>query len=164
MDGWVFVAGEADVAYLAGLFGFVQRLDHAALGKVALGVVVVDALVDLPQVEMVGLQTLERLVELAHGYRLVAAVRAHLGHEEDPVAPAFESLAHPVFTLAVVVFPGIIEEIHARVDRLVDDGDGFLQGRGTAQAVAADADDGKRLLGPAERFMRDLVGAGIGKG
>ena len=135
------VAGEADVAHLARFFGLVQRLDHAALGKVPLGVVVVDALVDLPQVEVVGLQALQRLFELPQAHLLVAAVGADLGHQEDLVAPPLESLAHPLLALAVVVLPGVVEEVHAGVDGLVNDGDGFLEGGSVAQAVAAHADD-----------------------
>ena len=155
------VAGEADVTHLAGLLGFVQRLDHPALGEVPLRVVVVDALVDLPQVEVVGLQSLQRLVELPQGDLLVAAVGADLGHQEDLVAPTLEGLAHPLLALAVVVLPGVVEEVDAGIDRLVDDGDGFLEGRGVAQAVAAQPDDGDRLLGPPERFARDPVGSGV---
>src|SRR5205807_450738 len=83
----VLVAGEADVAHLARLLRRVQRLDHAALGEVALRIVPVDALVHLPQVEAVGLQALQRLVELLHRHVLAAAVRADLCHEEDLVAP-----------------------------------------------------------------------------
>ena len=110
---------------------------------------------------MVGLQALQRLVELPQADLLVAAVRADLGHQEDLVAPALEGLAHPLFALAVVVLPGVVEEVDAGIDRLVNDGDGFLEGRGIAQAVAAQPDDRDRLLGAPERLVRDLVGAGV---
>ena len=86
---------------------------------------------------------------------------ADLGHQEDLVAPPLERLAHPVLALAIVVLPGVVEEVHAGVDGFMHDGDGFLQGRGIAQAVAAHANNGNALLGAPERLVRYLVGAGV---
>ena len=55
VDGRILVTGEADVAHLALRARLLERLDDAAAREVALGLVVVDALVNLPQVEVVGL-------------------------------------------------------------------------------------------------------------
>ena len=48
--------GEADVSDFALRLGPLERLDDAALGEVPLRVVVVDALVYLPEIEVVGAQ------------------------------------------------------------------------------------------------------------
>ena len=85
---------------------------------------------------------------------------ADLGHEEDLVAPTKECVAHPILALAVVVFPGVVKKVHAGVDGLFNNGNGFLARRGVAQAVAAHANDGNALLRTPERLARDLVGAG----
>jgi hypothetical protein len=55
----VLVAGEADEAHLAVTLRPVQRLDGAIARKVMFRIVVVDAFVNLPEVEEVGLQPLQ---------------------------------------------------------------------------------------------------------
>ena len=64
-----------------------------------LRVVVVDAFVDLPQVQVVGLQAAERLFELPHRLAFVTAVRTYLRHEKDAIPPIYEALAHDLFGL-----------------------------------------------------------------
>ena len=56
VDGGIFVAGEADEAAFAGLLGFVQGFDGAAFGEGLVGVFEADAFVELPEVEVVGLE------------------------------------------------------------------------------------------------------------
>ena len=56
MDVRRLVPGEADEAHFALLLRLGQRLDRAAGREVPLGVVFIDHLVDLPEVEMIGLQ------------------------------------------------------------------------------------------------------------
>src|SRR5205085_7262228 len=62
-------------------------------------------------------------------------------YEEDLVPPTLECLAHPLFALALVVLPGIVKEIDAGIDGLVSDGNGLLQRRGRAEAVATDTEN-----------------------
>ena len=71
---------------------------------------------DLPEVEVIGLQPVERLLEHAEGKILVAAMAANLRHQENPVAFAFESPAHPDFRLAAMVLPAVIKECDAAID------------------------------------------------
>jgi len=54
MNAWVLMSSEADEADLPGFARFERRLD-AALLEDPVGVVVIDALVKLPEVQMVGL-------------------------------------------------------------------------------------------------------------
>src|SRR5262249_41816642 len=70
-------------------------------------------------------------------------------------------LAHPLLALAAVVLPGVVEEVHAGVDGLVDDGGGLLQRRRRADVVAADADARDLHLGAPELLARDFVRAGV---
>ena len=60
VEGWVLVTGEADEAGLAMLLGLLQRLDDAPLGLRQMWVVVVDNPMDLPQVQVVGLEAPQR--------------------------------------------------------------------------------------------------------
>ena len=46
----------------------------------------------------------------------------------------------------VVVLPGVVEEVHAGVDRLVDDAHRLGDGRDLAEVVAAEAED-RHLVG-----------------
>jgi len=60
----VFVAGESDVANLAGLLCFESAFKRTAWREDAVGVFKADDLVELHQVDDVGLQALERLAQL----------------------------------------------------------------------------------------------------
>src|SRR3954464_14332560 len=70
---------------------------------------------------MVGLQSAERLLKHLHRQIFVSTMRTNLGHEEDAVAPPFQRSTHPDFGFAAMIFPAVVEEIHARVDRAVHD-------------------------------------------
>ena len=69
VDGGALVAGEADETDLAGLLRGEQRLDGAAGREDPIGSSVRMILVDLHQIDVVGLQAAQRLVEL-RGRRL----------------------------------------------------------------------------------------------
>ena len=70
MDVRVLVPGEADVAELARLPGLDQRRVGAVLVEDAVRILVADDLVVLDQVDAVGLQAAERLVELPRRFLL----------------------------------------------------------------------------------------------
>src|SRR6185503_12108789 len=128
MNPRVLVTGEADEPHLALALGLLERLDDAAAREVPVRIVVVHALVNLPEVEVIGLQPAQRLFELPHRLAPVAAVRTHLRHQEDLVPAAGERLAHDFLRLAVVVFPRVVHERDAGVDRGPDDADAFALG------------------------------------
>jgi hypothetical protein len=73
----VLVPRETDEARLALRLGFLKRLDDAVRLEMKLRVVVVDALVDLPQVEVVGPQAPQRLLKHLQGVE-GEPVRQHL--------------------------------------------------------------------------------------
>ena len=104
--------------------------------KTRAGIGLADHLVDLHEVDAIGAQALERLLELALGRSGGAAVE--LRHEKDAVAVSVrERLAHAALALAAVVVPAVVEERHAMVDRLADDRD-RLGLRGHAEVKAPD--------------------------
>jgi len=107
--------------------------------------------VNLPQVEVVGLESPQRLLELPHRDRGVAAVGADLGHEEHAVAAVRNRPAHALFADAVVVLPGVVHERHAGVDRLVHDPNGLANRADLPEVIAADAKDGDPIVVRAER-------------
>src|SRR4051812_44530981 len=91
----ILVPGKSYEAHLALLLRLRERLDGTTRRKMTLRVVVIDALVNLPEIKVISPQTPKRILELLHGDLLVASVRAELRHEERLVPPsAFESLAH----------------------------------------------------------------------
>ncbi len=96
----------------------------------------------LDEVEVVGAEALEGGVDLLGGAFGIAGV--DLGHEEGLVAVAVaEGHAHALFADAVVVVPGVVEEVDAGVEGGADDLD--ADGLGDvvlADVGAADADDG----------------------
>ena len=54
MNRRVLMAGETDETDLALLLRLVQRFDHASFGEVQIRVVLVNDLVNLPEVQMIG--------------------------------------------------------------------------------------------------------------
>ena len=67
---------------------------------------------------------------------------ANFGHQEGLIAAALQSLAHPVFTFAAMIFPAVIEESDAAIEGFVDQGDGGRFIFGGAEMVAAHAERG----------------------
>ena len=61
-----------------------ERFEHAVRLVGKFGIVVVDDIVYLPNVEVIGLQAGERVLEHAHGNVFFAAVGADAGHQEWP--------------------------------------------------------------------------------
>ncbi len=75
----------------------------------------------LPEIEVIGLQAVQRLLEHLHREILAAAVRAYLRHQKYAVAAAPQAFAHPDFALAAMIFPAVVEESDAAVYRFLDD-------------------------------------------
>jgi hypothetical protein len=104
---------EADLPLLLcpgkGCENTVTRVDH-------LGVIVVDDLMNLPDVQMIGLQTGKRRIQHAHCSVLVAAMRTDGAHHDDFVSFAFESDSKLLFAEASMKLPGIVENVDPVVD------------------------------------------------
>ena len=146
VDVRALVTGEADVAQLARLLRLQHRLQSPARREDAVRVLHADDLVELQQVDVIGLQPLQRLVELPRGALLAPAV--DLGHQKGflPVAVA-QRLAHPDLALAVVVVPAVVEEVEALVESGADDPDALLLVGLLADVGAAQAHHGDFLAG-----------------
>ena len=153
----VFVAREADEAHLALALRLLERLDRAAGREVQVGVVVVDDFVNLPEVEVVGLQSPQRLFELAQRRPSVAPVRADLRHQENFFAPPTERLAHQLLAVAFVVLPRVVHEGEARVNRLVRDADGLALRLRHAEVVAAERERRDLDAGSPQPPARDFA-------
>jgi hypothetical protein len=153
VDVRILVSSEADVAHLARFFGFEHGFHGAALGEDAVRVFEADDLVELHHINVIGLQALQRLVNLLRCGLLGAAV--DFGHEKNLVAvAALERLPHADFADAVVIVPAVVHEGDAAVDGLADELDGIVLGDGGfADVIAAEADGGDALAGAAQRAI-----------
>src|SRR5438132_7291599 len=115
MDVRTLVAGESDVSNLASLLGL-QGSFHAAAGaKDAVRISHANHFMKLPEVEVIGLQPLQRFIELLGGRLFGLAV--NLGHKECflPISVA-QRLSHANLALTFVVIPTVIEEVDAVVE------------------------------------------------
>jgi hypothetical protein len=142
---------------LAFLLGLRQRVHDAAFREMPFGIVLVRALMDLPQIEVVGVQPSKRLLELALRHVGVSTVRADLRHQEHTLPAVLNGPAHPAFAFAVVVFPGVVKKVHAGVDRRVDDADRLLDRFDHAKVIAAETDDRDEFGVAAESAMWNLL-------
>src|ERR1700722_12048103 len=133
------MARESDEANLAVFLGLNQRLRRAVRANKQIGIVFEGDAVDLPQIQMIGLESAQRFFEHPHRQRLIAPVRANLRHQENLVALSFEARAHPDFAFPAMIFPAIVEEIDPAVDRLRNQADGRLLVFGIAQMVPSES-------------------------
>ena len=85
------VAGDAEVAHDLLLLHFEQRFHRAALGEDLVHVVGSADVVQLPQIDVIGLEQLQRLLD--HPHRAVARALLGLGREERLVAALRHHLA-----------------------------------------------------------------------
>src|SRR5271157_190148 len=125
---WALVPSKADIAQLSSRAGFYHNFHCTARRKNAFSVVHTDKLVKLQQVEVIGLQSLERLVQLLGGRLAVAAI--NLRHEGGflPITVP-QRLTHALFAYTAVVVPTVVKEVHATIERGTHDADGLLLGR-----------------------------------
>jgi hypothetical protein len=116
MDSRVLVPIESHEADLP-LLPCVRKCCENTIVRVdQFGVVVVDDLVDLPDVQMIGLQTGKRRIQHAHGNILIGTMRTGGTHHDDFFSSAFESDTKLLFAEASVKLPGIVENVDAVVD------------------------------------------------
>jgi hypothetical protein len=147
----ILVSGEPDEPDLALLPCAIEGLDRAARREVPRRLVVEDHLVDLPEIQVIGLQAAQRLFQLFHGRARVAPVHAGLRHQKDLVAAAGEGLAHPCFAHALVVVPGVVHERDAAVDSGMDEPSRLPLRFRQPQMPAAQCQDRNRDSGAPER-------------
>ncbi len=147
-DRRIMVAGQPEVAHPAIGLGLGQRLDGAAFGDDAVEIGGGAQVVQLPQVEVIGAQPLEAVVEQAQ--RTVAAAIAGLRGEEDPAPPLAEGSA--IVVHAAGVGRSGVAIVHPLVEGAVDD-PGRLRppAVGTQHAFAAEAEQRRPMAGAAER-------------
>ena len=100
---------------------------------------------NLPEVEVIGLEAAQGLVEHGGGEGSVASVSADLGHEEDLFATAFEAFAHPYFRLAAMVLPTVVKEADAAIDGLLNESDGGFFVGSVAEMMSTHAESGNLL-------------------
>ena len=126
-----------------------------------IGIVVVDAFMNLPEIEPICAQPAQRIFQHPHRDPTISAVRADLRHQKDAIAAADESAPHPLFGTAIVVFPGVVEEVDAGVDRFVRDALRLFVGRRRRQRIAAHADDRHLVVVATEAAARYLARPGV---
>ena len=102
---------------------------------------------DLPEVQVVGLQRAQRFLEI--GLRALAAAFRRFGGEEDLLAKWRQDVAVHLFRLAVPVDAGAIEVVDAEVVGAPGDRLGVLVAA-HGEAAAGLPDDGELLPGLAE--------------
>ena len=109
----------------------------------------------LHEIDAIGLQPFERLVELPHRFGVRSPV--DLRHQKDllPVA-ILERLSHAGLARAVVVVPAVVQEVDAAVDGRSNDPEAErLVDPFQSEMPASKADRGNAFSCPAQRAVRD---------
>ena len=157
-DGAVGVARHADeprdlllAQFVEGLQRPVRRLDCREIGLVA------DA-VQVEQVEVVGLQPLEAVLDLLEGGVARPRAGGDLGGEEHVLPPRRHDAADSRLALAVPVAEGGVEVVDAGLDRLIEHGGGLLCRVHQEAAAAAEGEDRDLHARAAEGPVRQLRG------
>src|SRR2546421_9515744 len=155
VDRGIFVSRETKVANLPRVLRLEGRLDRAPLGEDSVRILHPDDLMELQEVDDVRLEPPERLLDLPGGRR--PRLPVDLGHQESslPVAVT-EGLSHSDLAPPLIVVPGVVDEVDARIDRGADDADALrLREVRLAEVEPAEADRGDPLARAAEAAHRD---------
>src|SRR5215510_3931902 len=144
VNTWILVTSEAEETCLARLLCGDERRVRSFLVEDAMRILETQDLVMLDQVDVVCLQTPQRLIELFRCLLLCTTV--DLGHKKGSFAITIaQCLAHAPFTGAVVVIPTVVHEVDAAINRGTDQANTQLfVDRLEAQVPATEAD--KRYL------------------
>src|SRR5690242_7943861 len=114
------MSGESDEAHLSLLLCFRERLGRSARPNKKFRIVIETNPVYLPKVEVVSLQSVQRLFQHLHRQRPIPSMCADLRHQKHPIAFTFETPAQPIFRLAAEVFPAVVEEGDSAIDCFID--------------------------------------------
>ncbi len=82
-------------------------------------------------------------------------MRADLRHQKHLAAPVFDGAPPPLLAGAVVVFPRVVEEVDARIERRVHEAHGLGNRLRNADVISAETDDGDEVWMTSERAARN---------
>jgi hypothetical protein len=111
--------------------------------------------VNLPQVEVIGLQTAQTFFEHLQCEAGIAAMGTSFGHQENFVAAAFQSDAHPDFGFSPAILPAVVKKGDPAIDCLVDDFDCGLLVWSFAQMMASEAQSRNPRVSAAKLSQRN---------
>jgi hypothetical protein len=162
MNFRVVVAGKPHEADLAVFLSLLQRLSCSVSADEKFGIIVKDHAMDLQQIEMISLQTPQRLFKHREGQAGIAPVWAGLCQEKYPVANAFEPSSHPDFCLSPAVLPAVVEKCNPSIDRLAHNSNRSLLVGRFANMVAAKTKSRNLGIGAPEISKRNGCTRGHG--
>src|SRR6185295_1897723 len=102
MNRRIFVTRKSNEADLALLLRLKQCFGRPARSKNEIGVIMANHLVDLPQIQVIGVQSTKRLFELAHADLLTPSMGTDLRHKKCLLASPFEPFPHHFFAPSLV--------------------------------------------------------------
>ena len=120
----------------------------------------VDDLMNLPDVEMIGLQTGKRRIQHAHRNVLIGTMRTDGAHHDNFVSFALEGDAKPLFAQTSMKLPGIVENVDSVVDGLGNHIVHLTLINNSAEMEAAHAQDGTFKAGATQRAFLHLEALG----
>src|SRR5438034_4490260 len=155
MDVGILVSREADIPDLARSLRVDERTIGAFLVEDTMWIVIPQDLVMLHEIDAIGPQPLERLIELSHRFRVRSPVDLRNQKDLLPVAIP-ERLSPAGFACAVVVVPAVVQEVDATVDgRSNDPETEVLVDAFQSEMPASKADRGDSFSCPSQRAVRD---------
>src|SRR5260370_16471379 len=107
MHHWFLVSGKSPKPRLTTLLCFGQRLRRSIWPNEELRVILEAHPVNLPQIEMVRLQTPKRLFEHLPSQPCISPVRTRFCHQKYFVTASLQASSHPDLGLTSPVFPAV---------------------------------------------------------
>src|SRR5262245_53966681 len=161
MNARIFVAGKADVADFARFLRFESRFQPSFFDN-PVGIAIVDHLMKLPQIDAVGTKAPQALLEIL--FRAFVIALAVFRHEKNLIAPSAggKSLTHPLFRTAVMVVPGVIEEVNPLVDGRMHNLNRFVFFLDGSDVPATQAENRYPFLGTTKHASWNSGGTGRG--
>ena len=85
---------------------------------------------------------------------------ADFGHEKNVVPPSLEPTTQYVLGFAIIIFPAVIKKGDTRIQRSVDNLDGFVHILGISEVMSANSQRGNLNASLAESSPGNLVQSG----
>src|SRR3989442_9684747 len=137
----------------------IYRVDECTIGAFlvedSMWIVIPQDLVVLHEIDAIGPQPLERLIELPRRFRVRLAV--DLRHQKDLLPVAIpERISHAGLARAVVVVPAVVQKVDTTVDGRSNDPEAeLLVDPFQSEMPASKADRGDSFSCPAQRAVRN---------
>src|SRR5271163_565495 len=115
--------GKANEANLTSFLGIEEGLQRTILREAGIWIRHADYFVNLHEIEMIDLQSLQGFIDLFGGSFAIASI--NFGHHKClSTIAGFQCLTHALFTYTAVIIPAVVQKVDTAIKGRLDDTNG----------------------------------------